>query len=124
MRPSDSRDALDLVAHLLHLDGCGAGGGLADAGGRPVLAERVAQRLRPLAGGDAGAGGGDRRRHDVLVVVGGDAGQLGERASAPAGSRSARHALERLALVGLDARVDHEDPAVLAAGSGDGSVSV
>ena len=26
----------------------------------------LAQRLRPLAGRDAGAGGGDRRRHDVL----------------------------------------------------------
>jgi hypothetical protein len=46
-----------------------ARGRLADAGRRAELAEGVAQRRGPLAGGRARAGGGERRGHDVLVAA-------------------------------------------------------
>src|SRR5215469_13693692 len=39
--------------------------GLGDAGRRTVIAEDGAQASGPFAGGDAGAGAGDRRLHDV-----------------------------------------------------------
>ena len=45
------------------------GGG--DTGGRPVLAEDLAQGVGPLAGGAAGLGQGDGGRHDVVGALGG-----------------------------------------------------
>ena len=64
LQPAPERlaDALDLLAQLGSSSVvAGAGGGLADAGRRAVLAEGVAQRRRPLAGRHARAGGRDRR---------------------------------------------------------------
>ena len=54
--PDRLADAVDLVAQLLERRGVGrAGRRLADAGGRAVLAEGLAQRAGPLAGGRARA---------------------------------------------------------------------
>ena len=90
---------------------------LADAGGGAVLAERVAQRLGPLAGGHAGAGGGDRRRHDVLRVVGGRRARArpAPRRRPPGRARraSARAAARCLAST---SGIDDQDPAVGAGG--------
>src|SRR3954451_19846635 len=66
--PERLAQQLDLLAQLCHLLTTD-GGGLAYPGRGAVLAERLAERLRPLPGGGAGAGGGDRGRHDVLAVV-------------------------------------------------------
>ena len=89
------------------------GARLADAGRRAVVAEDVAQRLRPLAGRHAGAGGGDRRGHDVLVVVAAPRAAA-RRARASTARRVALRAplAQRRDLLGLDAGVDGEDPAV------------
>jgi hypothetical protein len=82
------------------------------AGGRAVGTEDLAQRLRPLAGGTAGAGCGDRRRHDVLVLLARHARELGQR-------RVDRALVARLApaaqvgdLLGLDLGVDDENAAL------------
>ena len=78
----------------------GRGRGLADAGRRAVLAEHLAQRRAPFAGGDAGLGGGDRGRHDVVARPRAAACSVGEGAprrrprrgprARPSGARSAR----------------------------------
>ena len=39
-----------------------------DAGRRTILAEHLAQDLAPFAGGDAGFGRRDRRRHDIAAL--------------------------------------------------------
>ncbi len=105
--PERLADARDLVAQLLV---GGGGGGVADAGRRAVGAEDVAQRARPLAGRHAGAGGGQRRLHDVLVARG-DPPQLVERRAHVAACGAPRR--EPGTRLGLDARVDDHDPAVL-----------
>ena len=117
-RPERLGDALDLLAQRRRGRRPPApAGGLADAGRRAVRAEDVAQRLRPLAGRHARAGGGDRRGHDVLVVVGGDARAARRAPRRPRPGRAARATRStRLALLGLDARVDGEDAAVGAVG--------
>jgi hypothetical protein len=56
------------AAHRLEALVRDRGGGDGDPGRRAVLAEDRRARLRPLAGGDAGVGRADRRRHDVLPV--------------------------------------------------------
>ena len=61
------RHAVDLGADVVEAFGVVAHGG-ADAGRRAVFAERRAQRKAPFAGGDAGFGAGDRRRHDVAAA--------------------------------------------------------
>ncbi len=105
--PERLADARDLVAQLLV---GGGGGGVAHAGRRAVGAEDVAQRTGPLAGRHAGAGGGERRLHDVLLARG-DPSQLVElRAHVPARGAPLRETRTRLR---LDARVDDHDPAVL-----------
>ncbi len=74
--------ARHLAAQLAELPvGGSRGRGLADAGGRAVAAEHLAQGARPLAGRGARAGGGDRRDHQVLgaVLLAGDLGQRGQR---------------------------------------------
>ena len=68
-RPMRLADAVDLLAQLLERRRVARpGGGLAHAGGRAELAERLAQRSGPLAGGGAGARGGERRLHDVPLA--------------------------------------------------------
>ena len=104
-------DAGDLVAQLGDLLGRGGRGRLADAGRRAVGAERVAQRLRPLAGGGARAGGGDRRLHHVLVGRG-DARELLQRGG-HGGLVALRAPLaERVERLLLDGGVDDQDPAL------------
>ena len=76
-----ARDLVDPVADLGELVAVGGGGGAVDAGRAAVGAEDLAQRRRPLAGGGAGLGGLDRRRHHVLVLGRGDPGELLERRS-------------------------------------------
>ena len=93
------------------------------ARGRSRTTSRSA--LRPLAGRRARAGGGDRRRHDVLV---GAPRRARSSSSAAAHGRlvaRARHALERVARLrprraGSTTRIPPSASAV----SGDGSVSV
>ena len=125
-RPERLADALDLVAQLVErVVRAADGGGLADAGRRAVLAERVAQRLRPLAGRHARAGGRDRRGHDVLVRLRRDARELGERGVDGGLVALGAPALERLALLrprppGRRRRMPPSASAV----SGEGSVSV
>src|SRR5204862_251538 len=87
LAPEALRHTLDLVAQGSEVLAA-AGHRLADARRRAIGAEHVPQRLRPLAGGRSGAGGGDRRRHDVLVLV----------------VRGAREPLERVMHRGLVAR--------------------
>src|SRR3954447_14250147 len=65
--PERVADPLDLLAQRLEVLGGDAGRRLADPGRSAKLAERVAQRGGPLAGGRAGAGGRERRLHDVLL---------------------------------------------------------
>ncbi len=108
-------DPRHLLAQLGHRGAGRRRGGLADAGRRPVGAERVAQRLRPLAGRHAGARRGDRRRHDVLVRCG-HPGQVRERRLHGGVVAPLAPGHERLALLGLDGGVDHEDAAVLGQG--------
>ena len=69
-------DLVDPLAGLGQQLPVAGGRRAADAGRAAVGAEDLAQGLRPLAGRGAGPGGGDRRRHHVLVLVGGDPGQL------------------------------------------------
>ena len=88
--------------------------GLADAGGGAVGAEHLAQRARPLARRGAGARGGDRRDHQVLLraLLGGDPRELGEgRVDGPlvALGAPAAHGLD---LLGLDRGVDDQDAAL------------
>src|SRR5580700_7783707 len=64
---ADVVEPFDVVAH-----------GLADASRRAVFAERLAKRPAPLAGGNAGLGARDRRRHDV-APAGGRAFEFGQR---------------------------------------------
>src|SRR4029077_5789247 len=97
--------ALDLVAQRVDLHAAGRGRRLADARRRAVGAEHVAQRLRPLAGRDAGAGGLDRRGHDVLALFSADARQLGQRRVDRRLVAVRAPALQRLLLLGLDAGV-------------------
>ena len=94
-------------------------GGLADAGRRAVGAERVAQRLRPLAGRRARAGGGDRRLHHVLAR-GGHAGELPERGGHGGLVAAGAPLAERVERLLLDLGVDDEDPALGVGGQGRG----
>ena len=116
LRPAADRlgDALDLLAQRGQVGLVAvARGGLADAGRRAELAEGLAQRGRPLAGRHAGLGGRDRRGHDVLVGLR-DAAQLGQRGLGRGARRAtARQAIDRVALLGLDGGVDGHDPALL-----------
>jgi hypothetical protein len=106
---------LDLLAHrgehVLgdHRPGPG------DAGGCPVLAENLAQALRPLAGGNTGVGAGDRGRHDVAAFLGRFL-ELGQ--GRYHRLRVARGAvrLQALDLLLLGLGVDREEAAVLARG--------
>ena len=109
MRPSASPTRATSSRSSAQLRADGRRGGLADAGRRAVGAERLAQRARPLAGRHARAGGGDRGRHDVLVARR-HAAQLLQRGRHVA-ARGAP-ALELVARLLLDRRVDHQDPAV------------
>ena len=86
--------------------------GAVDAGRRPVGAEGLAQDRRPLAGRRARLGGGDRRRHHVLGLVGGDLGQLGERRLDRVLVALGLPGLERLDPLALDLGVGGEDAAV------------
>ena len=109
--PERLAQPLDLLAQLGHLLATDCGG-LADPGRGAVLAERLAERLRPLAGGGAGAGGGDRGRHDVLAVLGGHPGQLGERLVSFCLIAPRAPGLDSCLLVGLDLGIDDQDPTV------------
>ena len=93
----------------------GRGAGTGDAGGRAVLAEHLAQGLRPLAGGDAGMGAGDRGRHDVAAFLGGGL-ELGQGAGDGLGVAGGAVRLQALDLLGLGARVDGQEAAILAGG--------
>ena len=64
------RERINTLAHGGQIAGIVAGR-LANAGGRAVFAEDVAQGPAPLAGGHAGLGGGNRRFHDVAAFAGG-----------------------------------------------------
>ena len=85
---------------------------LADARRRAVGAERVAQRLRPLAGRRARAGGGDRGGHDVLVARARRA--RARRARRAPRRRRAPRATPRAPrrCSASTARIDDEDPAL------------
>ena len=84
--------------------------------GAPVVAERLTQRARPLAGGGAGSGGLDGRGHDVRGLVGGRLGQLLERRADLGLVALGAPALERLDALPLDLGVGGEDAAVLSVG--------
>ena len=60
-----ARHALDVGADLVEACRPSVRAARADAGRRAILAEHLAQRRAPFAGGDAGLGAGDRGRHDV-----------------------------------------------------------
>ena len=84
--------------------------------GRAVVAEDLAQDAGPLAGGGAGLGGLDRRRHDVAPLVAGGLGELLERRVDGALVALGLPLLERLDPLALDLGVGGEDAAVLAGG--------
>ena len=88
--------------------------GATDAGGRPVVAEHVAQCSGPLAGRGPRLGGLDGGGHDVRRLVGGDLGQLLEGAIDRVVVAPRLPALERLANLALDLGVRGEDAAVRA----------
>src|SRR5215207_6016016 len=101
-----------LVEQLAVAVGCRA----ADPGRPAIGTEDLAQRLRPLPGGGAGAGGGDRRRHDVPLLRGGDLRQLLEGGLHGRLVAVGAPGFERLDPFALDLRVYGHDAAVLAAG--------
>ena len=114
---------LDLLAQLGDLL-ARDGGRLADARRGTILTEHRPQRLRPLAGRCPRPRGRDRRRHDVLCFVRGDACELVERLRDGGLVALVAPALQGGALLCLDLRVDDEDSAVPPAVSGEGSVEV
>src|SRR3954451_11774429 len=113
LQPAPERvaHALDLLAQRLEVLGREGRRGLADAGRRAELAERLAQGGGPLAGRRPRSGGFERRRHDVLVARG-RRGELLERGvdGGPVTLGAPRD--DRLALLRLERGVDCEDPAV------------
>ena len=121
LQPAPERlaDALDLLPQGLEVLRGRRRRCLAHAGRRAVLAERLTQRRRPLAGRHADAGGGDRRGHDVLVAAG-DPRELRERGVDPRLVSGSAPAGDRLALLGLDLGIDGEDAAVGALEQGRG----
>src|SRR6185437_6086531 len=77
--PEPVRDRFDGCPDGLELSPVACDGGLRNAGRSAVLTEDLAQRRAPLAGRDAGLGGGDRRLHDIAALPGGpfDLGKSG-----------------------------------------------
>ena len=109
-RPRRALDRLDRGPDLGEVAG-GRGGRLADAGRGAVLAEDRAHRGAPLAGGDAGLGGGDRGRHDVLARPAA-ASQRGEGRLDRGGVAAGAPGRQAGDLLGLDRGVDDHDAAV------------
>ena len=90
-------EAADVVAHRL-----------ADAGRRAVFAEGFAQGPAPFAGGDAGFGAGDRRRHDV-GAAGRGALEVSQRRRDRAGVARRAPGLQPLDLIDLGLLGDRHD---------------
>ncbi len=114
----DLRPAAELVLQArdlaLQLGEIGVGrcrSRLADTRRGPVAAEDVAQRARPLTGGDPRSGGGDRRFHQVALSVrlARRSGELCERLVDGALVALRTPPAERLDLLGLETLVHDED---------------